>query len=646
MHSYEIMPHANIRQGHGSLALPPSPLSSMRMYFCTRLQASLPSATSLYPPCYRSSRRSTLFYCKKSTFGPDAQRACHGANLTPAPAHRYAAIKAHPTPSSPYLAQFHTRPSVERRAASIHIHVDGEKGPTEDDVANATIRVFQILSSRCSASQISQLLDAYFAFLDRESRWEAVQLCCWLTERIAEWTQYQYRYAVPTQLVERLVDAEDSPIPLPAHTTLVAMITTVFTSPSPLVNLSTSDIIANLCAVLLRRVAIDGSDSLLPALVECIASLGAHVYYADQIQDLASELISRLVSVQVHGLSGYGRLGNDTGRNEALRCILIALVGLMQASNKQPRRVNDDDLIARLAVDPEAQALSSARRTRVRPDTWQDTLALLCESEFNVRAEYANALVVFIKEEIQRETVGESVGDLGLARKSRAEHAARRMPTLLGDIAARFLHALHASSYTLAVSSSLGLSSVTPPRSHSQNSSVHHGTNENGPSSTDPDIEAANGDGSAEKTTDGTSEKSGLGEKPSHRKTQAHRPRQLSLALSLLEPAPEQLSQSGPTPVGPSDYSYLLHVLTAAHEQLPTRSLLGGVPMLLALDVATQGEFMDGHEGACRRRAVRELVGRTWLVIARVWESPELEQAANAASGFHCAVCAAVTDER
>ncbi|KZW04123.1 hypothetical protein EXIGLDRAFT_828046 [Exidia glandulosa HHB12029] len=552
------------------------------------------------------------------------------------------AIKAHPSPSSPYLNQFQARPHAERRAASIHVHVDGEKGPSFNDVSNACLRVFQALFSRCGAGQVAYVLDAYFAYLDNSNNWDQVHLCCWFAERAAEWTQYQYRYAVPTKLVERLLDAQDTVQPTPLHTSLVAMITTVFTSPAPLINLSTSDIISNLITLILRRVAIDPLDGLLPPLVECTASLGAHVYYSDQVQDLAAELISRLVGVQVNGLLGRGRFGNEHGRNEGMRCLLVALVGLMQAGDKiaahggkRALDLADEDKgkgkstsflrefgVSQIMDEPSEIRSPAMRRTRVRPDTWQDTLAMLCESEYAVRAEYARALVVYIKEETPREVPpSEPVGELGLARKSRAEQNARRMPTLLGDITARFLHALHASAYSLAVSSSLGLTSATPPQSHSQTSSTHAVTAENVPVSSEPGT-----------TEGGDTEKTGEEkERPASRRTPIHRPRQLSLALSLLEPAPEQLPQTGPTPVGPSDYSHLLEVLTAAHEQLPTRSLLSGVPMLLALDAATQGEFADGEAASLRRRAVRELVGRLWLVIARVWECDELKSCADKA---------------
>jgi len=65
------------------------------------------------------------------------------------------------------------------------------------------------------------------------------------------------------------------------------MITTVLISPTRMINFLSSDIISNLKTVLIRRSTIDLEDSLIQLLEKYIASLGTHVYYSDQIQDLA-----------------------------------------------------------------------------------------------------------------------------------------------------------------------------------------------------------------------------------------------------------------------------------------------------------------------------------------------------------------------
>jgi hypothetical protein len=126
-----------------------------------------------------------------------------------------------------------------------------------------------------------------------------VDLCCWLALNITNWTQYQHRYAVPTQLIAKLVDTKNTDHSSQVQKSLIAMITAVFSANTPIANLSTSDALTSLIGVILRRIALNPHDPLLLELVKCVSSLGTHLYYADQIHDLAEELIHRLISVQV-----------------------------------------------------------------------------------------------------------------------------------------------------------------------------------------------------------------------------------------------------------------------------------------------------------------------------------------------------------
>lgn len=190
-------------------------------------------------------------------------------------------------PISPYLAEFRTRPAMERRAASIHVHVDGDKGPSIADVSSVCLHALFSLLGHVNGSQLGFIMRASFDSLDDLNGWRSLQHCCWFAQKTAEWSQYQYRYAVPTWLVERLLEGQDTAVSAPTHKALVTMATAVFNSPIPLINLSTSDIISNLITLLIRRISSDTDDIVLPALVECMSSLGRHVYYSDQIQDLA-----------------------------------------------------------------------------------------------------------------------------------------------------------------------------------------------------------------------------------------------------------------------------------------------------------------------------------------------------------------------
>ncbi|KAJ3014098.1 hypothetical protein NUW54_g1393 [Trametes sanguinea] len=245
--------------------------------------------------------------------------------------HELAEIKEQP--NSPILDEFRSRPNLERRAASIHAHIDGDQGPTSGDVANTALRATSSLLGHTRGLQASLVLQAALDTLDERDGWGLTEHCRWLAEKAAEWTQYQYRYGIPTRLVECLAEIQDAPQPTQRHATLAAMITAVFTSPTPLVNLSTSDIIASLISITLRRITVSPDDSLLPALVECISSLGTHVYYADQIQDLAEDLIRRLVIVEASGIPGAGKDNRQKARTQAVRCLLAGLLGLIHAAD-------------------------------------------------------------------------------------------------------------------------------------------------------------------------------------------------------------------------------------------------------------------------------------------------------------------------
>lgn len=205
---------------------------------------------------------------------------------------RAAAVKD--APISPYLAEFRTRPAVERRAASIHIHVDGDNGPSIADVSNASLHALSSLLGQANGAQIGYIMHSSFDGLEHLKGWTSLEHCCWFARKLVEWSQYQYRYAVPTWLVERLHVNQEISKTTALHTTLLAMVTTVFNSPTPLINLSTSDIMSNLLTLLLRRTASDPDDPLIPGLVDCISSLGRHVYYSDQIQDLAVSVVTSL----------------------------------------------------------------------------------------------------------------------------------------------------------------------------------------------------------------------------------------------------------------------------------------------------------------------------------------------------------------
>ncbi|PCH41155.1 hypothetical protein WOLCODRAFT_70616 [Wolfiporia cocos MD-104 SS10] len=526
--------------------------------------------------------------------------------------HEAASVKEQP--QFAFMNDFRTRPALERRAASIHLHVDGDKGPSFGDVVNAALHALSSLFGHSTVPQATIIMSAAFDFFDDSGGWSKVEHCRWFAAKAGEWTQYQYRYAVPTRLVECLVEGQDSPQASARLNTLAIMVTTVFTSPTPLVNLSTSDIISSLISLVFRRIAISPDDAMLPLLVECIASLGTHVYYTDQIQDLASELISRLVMVESSGLPGSGKTNGDQGRSQALRCLLAGLMGLMHASDMHELAKEDnaadhkDTHTAGTSAELPSPTsrdvhLRSSRRTRIPPEVWHDTLVLICDRDYAVRADYAVALVSYLQKEIPRPGDHTDVGGVKRLRplvEGPTEQANNMVAMTYGDATTRFLNALHAFLYVLATSTSKDLQSLVPEH-------------------------PPNGDATATRDGSASHENDQLHDSSRRSMSIPLRPRKTSFVLRAMQGAPRKLSPTASTAASLSDYGNILAILRAVHENLPVRGLFTGVPMLLALDNAVRAEDAQAI-AAPPAAAIQQVIAGAWSTLGTVWSSPEITE--------------------
>lgn len=532
---------------------------------------------------------------------------------------------------SPYLDEFRTRPVVERRAASIHLHIDGERGPSKTDVSNACLRALSSLFDHSSGGQVALVIQAAITSLDDIKGWGKVDHCCWFAGKATEWTQYQFRDAIPTQLIERLKREQDVPTTTDPQTALAAMITTVFTSPTPLV-MSTSDVISNLITLVLRRAGINPTDSLLLDLAECIGALGTHVYYADQIHDLASELISRLISADATGLPG--QVSSDRSRSQALRALIAGLVGLMrtptrrvdhrlggetpgleQETSSNGQRVPDKS--ARASYERASGEAHLTNRAKISPETWQDTLNFTCDAEFSVRADYANALLVYLQSEISMR--GEYIDGDGVRRNRPFALSHVQQAVLHGDESTRFLHATHVYLYILATSPVFHDLARTPS---SARSTIHEDT---------AAINVIPATPGASHEAVGDTEDRSSPARSQHRRTSLLLPartRKQSLVRRMISRLPSRITPASPPLATASDYRNIASILARIHEHLPIRGLLTGVPFLVVLSsVANINDSTDpGSLG--RVLTIREVVSRTWLVLGRTWDCSELTELA------------------
>ena len=567
---------------------------------------------------------------------------------------------------------------MDRRAASIHAHIDGEIGPELTDVVNASLRALRALLSRCNGAQVAIVFDTILGNIDKANLWGDTAVGRWYAEHVIDWCQYQYRYAVPSRIVERLWAIQASPSSSPKHFALVDMLTTILNSPTPLINLSTSDVISSLITILLRRVSIDPTDQLLSPLVECISSLGTHVYYADQIHDLAEEVVNRIVNVQVNGVLGRGRASNGHARETGLKCLLSCLSGLSEAADRHAAKYNaklaDDVAVPIEAGDgdrPPSESTSTtaraARRNKVSPESWQETLALLCESDYGIRAMYARGLAAFIRGEVRKEpfVLQEEKQEGGAGTSTRnvkvvvdpGFKVSSRPSILAADSTSRFLNALHATAFTLVTSPSItnmssGVASSSAPKGSASpapysNINVIPPSNSNLPTPNAPPFaidfgfkppsarSSATGDDapptpevseSAVSSIAAGSDLSPVNESGKRHSRQQNGSRKLSVVMSMLD------GSHVPVNTMLSDFSLIRHIFVCAHQQVPTRAVLTGVPMLLALEKLARKLTEAGQHHVGCLRAIRELVCHVWSVIGEVWDVPAVIESANAVS--------------
>ena len=551
-----------------------------------------------------------------------------------------AKIEMDASPSPFFTEFFASRPVNDRRAPSLHAHIPGEKGPADTDVLSAALRSLHALVRQCQVNQASHVLDAVFTFLDRIG-WNDAERCCWIAERLTGFMMLQYRFVVPTRLVEALVDLEDCN-PTVKHMTNLAMVTTVLNSSISLVGLGVTDLLNNLITLIVRRIHFEPTDGLLPPLVQCISSLGTHIYYADQINDVVEEIALRIAAVPQ----------GDAARPEIVRVLIYAITGIMttavvadaveaRATTHQDQSNVDKGKVP--AIDTpasEAPRRSTDRRNPVTVEIWQETLPLLCEATYAVRAAYARALVLFIVNELPRE----------------------RTPHRPTDVATyRFCNAVHAAIYTLAMSSCLGSGTPEPSLVSARGSFVVTSI-EPKPDGTvlaaEPAAMANNDANTADRAL------SGFSTRPSDKGVS------FNLAEPTPDPTPGDTSNGANTPnkskhrrasrrvslpfnrvnsslvltsfenvATPFDFAAIIKILDELHAAVPVAALMTSVPMLFALDRDAGCELVrrpnDGRQDAWileRKRAIKEVVSITWRRLADRWGLTSIVELANKVS--------------
>lgn len=371
------------------------------------------------------------------------------------------------TPSFSEFASATRKRPGHRRAPSLSGHIAGEKGPDRIQVVSASMGILQSLFRHADATQVQEAMRPVFKWMDGRGgspQWGQEDWACFLAKTLSRSTALQYRFVVLTSFIEYLVEHCEGP-PQTKHATLLAMITeTLRAKDLTLIGLSTSDAMNNLAGLLVRRVHFDLKDPLLPQIVEAIESLASHVYYAEQLNDMAEELVARIVALtqpetdvgEATRTSHLGRRASVTAKSgeeqrmESIRTLLFALTRTIVvantagASDGEVRQAMEEDLEkpapkGKDAAKTQAQAklgiTTAGTRSRIQPNVLTPTAALLACSDAPVRLAEAQLLLTYLQLEATEQQDASSSEIASLA------------------------HGVAAAAHVAALSSSLRLSS-------------------------------------------------------------------------------------------------------------------------------------------------------------------------------------------
>jgi hypothetical protein len=368
-----------------------------------------------------------------------------------------------------YLSEFLLTTPGRKRIPSIYVHIDGKKGPTETDILDACLRIFCVSIQKANAIPLAQASTYIMDYLAEAKLWDNADLCIWITTRSLNWSQYQHRYLLHVKLLERLLaifpDGGDQP-----HSTLLRMLHSILSSPIAVANIATSDVLKQLLALLLRLVSAGCSEQVTDWAVICIADLSRHIYYADQIQDLVQEVITKMTTLRP---TDTLEVGPGNRLTEAVRvqylCLCLRVLGYFVKAVGQRRRErfpNNRSLSRQISESVKSVSIKtgqpdSADKTpqedgdqthavSISPEIWQPTLGFLVDESFTLRNAYCQQLVAYLQSLEATDLFGSEI--------------IRPPPSspLVNDVMTRFLHALYANLFMASTGSVMEASHESP----------------------------------------------------------------------------------------------------------------------------------------------------------------------------------------
>jgi hypothetical protein len=297
--------------------------------------------------------------------------------------------------------------------------------------------------------------------------------------------------------------------------------------------------------------------------------------------------------VEVQGISrGSNPVSTET-RTSSIRHLLGALSGLVKMANEheyqgsKPVDLLRTGRVSHIPVYNGAEL--AARRTRVSPEIWQDTLSLLCDPDERIRNDYAASLVYYIEKEMPKQ--GDYTEVDGVRQIGRLNEGLQAANITVffngGDLGSQLLSSVHAYIYILVTNPTLALDG-------------HQVSNS-------PTEESAPVTSSSGSTSPRRSQSISRGLK--------------AKKASLIKRMTLRSTQEVHIPFGRrEDYATVSSILVTVQENLPIRGLLAAVPMLLQLDADVKNRSVDPEAAI----GIKNVVLDAWTAIGKRWGSREI----------------------
>lgn len=296
--------------------------------------------------------------------------------------------------------------------------------PTRAQIHGGALALLKFISERIQEKEAVVTFDPSSG---RDGGWAIV-----IFGLIAKWAPVQDRYVILVAVMDKVIRGQPNNDNVPEQVTLMAIVGSLLRSEVNLIGLSVMDILSGLLQHMRRVLKHSGNRSngsastsdlsptatnatgppaashkeLLGRIEQCIADLATHVYYADQISDMISAILSRLKPNPSMASTSSAPAEKPDGAQGPAESItnmsedqhhLDGFFAMDLAKLSALRAVKSVFLVAN--PNTKVSGNVSLSRNKVPIQVWEGTQWLLRDPDGLVRKAYADALITWLDRE-------------------------------------------------------------------------------------------------------------------------------------------------------------------------------------------------------------------------------------------------------